>query len=86
MEIRNEWMGEFEFDPISAKRIADVTQKRPMSLAHCAEILECVAPFCEELTVEGFLRRLKALEDDLLHGNYTLRPAPGGKDVLVMRR
>ena len=81
-----DWRKEFELDPDSAQRIANVIEGNPMSLEHCADILEAVAPLCTSLTTEGFLRRMEALYGDLLSGNYTLRPAPIGKDTLVLMR
>lgn len=81
-----DWRKQFEFDPASAQRIADVIEGHPISLQHCAEILETVAPLCACLTTNGFLRRMEALQSDFLSGNYVLRPISGGKDTLGLIR
>ncbi len=75
----------FEFDPDSAQRIADVIEKHPMSLKHCADILEAVAPLCTALTTGGFLRRMGAIESDLLGGkdNESRVIRPGNMDCAV---
>lgn len=53
---------EFEFDPDSAQRIADVIEKHPISLQHCADILEAVAPLCTMLTTGGCLGRINEIK------------------------
>lgn len=57
-----DWRKEFEFDSGSAQRIADVIEEYPMSLQHCAEILELAAPLCTLLTESGFVGKLKEIE------------------------
>ncbi len=54
-------MTEFEFDPAAAARIEAVVQHYPLSLKHCADLLEIVAPLAGVLTESGachFLQRV----------------------------
>ena len=57
-----DWRKEFEFDPVSAQRIADVVEQHPMSLQHCADILEIAAPLCTLLTARGLMGKLREIE------------------------
>lgn len=57
-----DWRKEFEFDCDSAQRITDVIEEHPMSLKHCADILEAVAPICTMLTTGGCLARINEIK------------------------
>lgn len=64
-----DWKKEFDFDPDSAQRIANVIESHPMSLQHCAEILELAAPLCTVLTASGFMEKLREIESIMLWNN-----------------
>jgi len=51
-------ISEFEFDDRAAARISKVVQQNAMTLEHCADVLETVAPYCNLWTTDGFLKRL----------------------------
>ena len=51
-------LNEFELDDKAAARISRVIQQNAMTLNHCADVLEAVAPYCTLWTTDGFLKRL----------------------------
>jgi len=55
------YLDEFTFDPEAAQRIANVVRLNAMSMEDCANVLEAVAPYCTELTTQGFLYRLTTI-------------------------
>lgn len=53
-------ISEFELDDEAAARISRVVQQNAMTLDHCADVLEAVAPYCTLWTTDGFLERLRS--------------------------
>lgn len=53
-------ISEFELDDEAAVRISRVVQQNAMTLEHCADVLEAVAPYCTLWTTDGFLKRLRS--------------------------
>lgn len=66
-------LSEFELDDKAAARISRVIQQNAMTLDHCANVLEAVAPYCTLWTTDGFLKRL--------HSAFTLYQPVDGWDM-----
>lgn len=58
----------FEFSPNAARCIEQVVEHYPLSLEHCAALLEIVAPLAGALTADGACRFLNRVVEARCNG------------------
>lgn len=61
----NDWISEFEFDPDSARKIAQRIRENNITLKDVADFLDIVAPKCTDYTPDKVSMAIKKITDKL---------------------